>query len=152
MSDNETDKKHETMILDLIPEKDENVILEASASYGDGKIPFETEEKPKNKIIVLADDFLKRPVYRFERYFELEGSNFPDLFPRDNCKQDDIDSKVDAIAPTRAGKFYSNLLTAIVNQEKKTGKKVRALDDLFAKVAAKQKDLGIADPGKKGNF
>ena len=117
----------------------------------DKTILFESEKKP---VIIPFDQYLGFEPETFGSYFELEGGLYPDLFSRFEDKKDDVDSRTQHLANTRAGKLYSNLLTAVLNKklqenksnvEGKTQKQVitQFMDSIKGQLrAASNKDKG----------
>lgn len=88
--------------------------LEEDTDDGSNTILFENEKKP---IITPISQYLGFEPEAYASYFELEGGLYPDLFTRFEDKKDDVESRTQHLANTRAGKFYSDLLTAVLNKK-----------------------------------
>jgi len=99
---------------DIPFDEDMERYLEEDTEDDKNTILFESEKKP---LITPLDQYLGFEPEVYSTYFELEGGLYPDLFGRFEDKTDDVDSRTQHLANTRAGKFYSNLLTAVLNKK-----------------------------------
>lgn len=154
--DNDGNKKLDDLLDALLGPIDEafdakNTTAKADKMYKTdfNKVSMPTETK-KDRIIVPIEEYLGIAPKTFDRYFELEGGTFPDLYARYEDKTDDVDSKVQYVATTRGGKLYSNLLVMVVAERQKRAEK--ELQDKKQRAMKELMDQMLKDFSSSGSF